>query len=256
MTTHSFFCDEEVGILQHLLLSGEAESDYFRAFSPRSFSPKQPPPQQQQQHVTDSTTREQARLAPQGLATPLHVADTARMGVQDPAPLRIKADPRGADDDPDSVERAQWRALKPINNAMNTRKDATAATRTCLVVGCSKSSQSHGRCIRHGGGRRCSVPNCKRGAQTTGRCKAHGGGVRCSVVGCRNSSQGAGLCRTHGGGKLCVFPGCKKGTQRRGRCSTHGGSRRCTVSGCVKIDRGGGYCGAHKKALAAIQGTY
>ncbi|TMW57741.1 hypothetical protein Poli38472_014344 [Pythium oligandrum] len=120
------------------------------------------------------------------------------------------------------------------------------SVRLCKVPGCVKNSQSHGRCIRHGGGKRCAVDGCPRGAQARGKCKAHGGGMRCKVDGCVRSSQGSGLCRSHGGGKLCDYPGCTKGTQRHGKCSTHAGVRRCSIEGCDKADRGGGFCRPHK----------
>ncbi|KAK1947121.1 putative WRKY transcription factor 19 [Phytophthora citrophthora] len=120
----------------------------------------------------------------------------------------------------------------------------------CEVDGCNTFKQSHGRCIRHGGGKRCQVEGCTRGAQTKGRCKRHGGGARCQVVGCTASSQGGGLCRTHGGGKICIAPGCKKGAQREGKCAKHT-VRSCLVDGCLRSSRCRGFCTRHKMQAKA-----
>lgn len=255
------FCEEEVGFLRLLLLDPpasedtNAEDEFFPSFQTPSYF-------LDAVGNADISTPAAQDLFRDDLLLPLDVAEAAlwhvsenqgdveeimliesecptSASVRSPGPTRCCIPDRIGD----SAQRPQW------------GDSGASKSRTCSIPGCQKSSQSRGRCIRHGGGKRCSVENCTRGAQVTGRCKAHGGGVRCSVDGCDKSSQGSGLCRTHGGGKLCVFPGCKKGTQRRGRCSAHGGARRCTVDGCSKIDRGGGYCGSHKKmaAVATLQ---
>lgn len=146
-------------------------------------------------------------------------------------------------DDPAIKEISNNKISKISESILNPR----VLSSRCVSPGCSRTEQTNGLCIRHGGGRRCSVTDCNRGAQAQGRCKKHGGGTRCKVIGCSRSNQGGGFCRSHGGGKLCTYPGCKKGVQRKGYCSTHGGSRLCKITGCSRVDRGGGFCGQHKK---------
>ncbi|GMF42467.1 unnamed protein product [Phytophthora fragariaefolia] len=118
-------------------------------------------------------------------------------------------------------------------------------TSKCSIPGCNTKRQSHGRCMRHGGGKRCAIVGCTNGAQTKGVCKRHGGGARCKFQNCSKSSQSGGFCRTHGGGKLCVAPGCTKGAQRHGKCATHL-SRKCSFPGCPRVERCGGFCGSHR----------
>ncbi|KAG9414553.1 hypothetical protein AC1031_007960 [Aphanomyces cochlioides] len=45
--------------------------------------------------------------------------------------------------------------------------------RLCQEVGCGKPAQSHGLCIRHGGGRRCKFDGCGKFARTRGLCCRH-----------------------------------------------------------------------------------
>lgn len=248
-TTCEGFCAEEVDILSYLLLDEPALEceEFFPAFPRASFFPE---PHHQQQCGGTALWSAQELFGP-GLVAPLDAAGFSFMTA-----VHAQAH---EDNSSSQVYTGSQRIQRPSAKVRARQAQAQAQreaaaishNRVCSVSGCVKSSQSHGRCIRHGGGKRCSVPECTRGAQATGRCKAHGGGVRCSVSGCEKSSQGSGLCRTHGGGKICVFPGCKKGTQRGGKCSTHGGARLCAVDGCGKVDRGGGLCGAHKKVINA-----
>ncbi|GAB9467293.1 hypothetical protein Gpo141_00004645 [Globisporangium polare] len=252
-TTNRGFCDEEVDILSYLLLDEPAlgAEEFFPMFPSTSLFPEP------QYRGAASLFSVQELFGPDLLA-PLDAAEFSFMNVH------AQAQTTTTQHDSNSSQvytsgRAQRSSTSTtsrdrLSDAARKKAQDEAAvnshSRICSISGCIKSSQSRGRCIRHGGGKRCSVPECTRGAQATGRCKAHGGGVRCSVNGCEKSSQGSGLCRTHGGGKICVFPGCKKGTQRGGKCSTHGGARICSVDGCEKVDRGGGLCGAHKKVKA------
>lgn len=250
MTTTRGFCDEEVDILSYLLLDEPAlgAEEFFPTFPLTSFFPGP----QQRSGVSLFSVQE---LFGPDLLAPLDAAEFSFVSVHAQAQTTAAQDDSSHVYTNSRIQRQSTKARGRLSDAARKKAQDEAAAnnhgRICSVAGCMKSSQSRGRCIRHGGGKRCSVPECTRGAQATGRCKAHGGGVRCSVSGCEKSSQGSGLCRTHGGGKICVFPGCKKGTQRGGKCSTHGGARICAVDGCGKVDRGGGLCGAHKKATAA-----
>lgn len=251
------FCEEEVGFLRLLLLDtpedNSGDGEYFPSFPPdASLYPKPTVV-----HDDDASLATAQELFRGHMLSPLDAADVALWSVHERRTSAAKTDhsdvsAMGTTEMvyPDH-KRCRVSSSRAVAHQRSERSSKSASKpRVCSVPDCQKSSQSRGRCIRHGGGKRCSVENCTRGAQVTGRCKAHGGGIRCSVDGCSKSSQGSGLCRTHGGGKICIFPGCKKGTQRRGRCSAHGGARRCTVAGCGKIDRGGGFCESHKKVAA------
>ncbi|KAF1335820.1 hypothetical protein FI667_g940, partial [Globisporangium splendens] len=248
-------CDEEVGILGHLLLENHTfEDELFPV-----------PLAMHDNDLAISSESPSPELLPNSLSSsfmdlmaPLQAAEfsfrDAYNGIYGPASSYqsdVYMNNEGTHEldyralDPPHM----WSCLPACKPVRRRNAGNGYGGRTCAVPDCGKSSQGRGLCIRHGGGKRCSVEGCARGAQATGRCKAHGGGVRCKVDGCMKSSQGSGLCRTHGGGKICLFPGCKKGTQRGGKCSTHGGSRICMVDGCTKVDRGGGLCGIHKKTM-------
>lgn len=245
-TTPRGFCDEEVGILGHLLLEEERALDdelfLLPEPCPSSSSLLEPSPSAvSPPHSFSSSYMD--------LMVPLEAAEFSFPEAYSGAGIPANNDFGERHLDP--VYRARSRGA--IRKAPRTGGSGPGSGRICAAPDCVKSSQSRGLCIRHGGGKRCAVEGCTRGAQATGRCKSHGGGVRCKVDGCEKSSQGSGLCRTHGGGKICLFPGCKKGTQRGGKCSTHGGARICIVDGCKKVDRGGGMCGIHKKTMVTTQ---
>jgi len=139
----------------------------------------------------------------------------------------------------------------------------------CAIIGCSKFSQTGGKCVFHGGGTRCSEAGCSKYAlvkgkchghgsrkvcpeagcikytQFGGKCFAHGGGRRCSEAGCEKHAKVRGKCVAHGGGKRCLEIGCTKSAQAGGKCVSHGGGKRCCIEGCAKSAKEGGKCIAH-----------